>query len=176
MNTSKLCKSFLQVSNQEIAMHLESVTVENLTVGAHLSQLDINYVTSMASQRHEPQKQQIVRYCDSVKFEQVLDHGDLSNGLNSCEAPTTQPHQQQPRSFASSRATSDMEDPCEDPLNVQETSAHSFSLPSTSHHIDADNTDEIMVQYTKRSKNALLESALNNPTIDETETNWLVEL
>lgn len=61
----------LQVSNHQIAMHLEGdmTVVGNLTVSGHLSQLGINYVTSInpEDQSREP----IVHYCDSVKYESV---------------------------------------------------------------------------------------------------------
>uniref|UniRef100_V9IGN3 Zinc finger protein n=1 Tax=Apis cerana TaxID=7461 RepID=V9IGN3_APICE len=33
---------------------------------------------------------------------------------------------------------------------------------------------EILVEYTKRTKHALLETTLNNPTIDETGSHWYV--
>jgi hypothetical protein len=149
-------------------MHLEgemAVSVENLTVGGHLSQLDINYVTSMAS--NSQAQKQIVHYCDEVKFESVAPK-ELENSLADCESGGVARR----RSFTTSRVESDIEDACDDPMSVAEASAHSFDLPSTSHVDTADNNDGIMVQYTKSSKNALLENALGNPTMDETESNW----
>ncbi|XP_011499854.1 PREDICTED: zinc finger protein 519-like [Ceratosolen solmsi marchali] len=159
-----------EVSNQEIAMHLEgemAVSVENLTVGAHLSQLDINYVASMASDSQG--QKQIVHYCDEVKFESVTPK-ELEGSLVNCE-PTEIARRQ---SFPSSRVESDIDDACEEPLSVAEASGHSFALPSTSHVDASDNNDGIMVQFTKSTKSALLQGALNNPTIDETESNWYI--
>lgn len=151
-------------------MHLDGeITVENLTVDSHLSHLDINYVTSMASVADDQSQKQhmTVHYCDEVKFDTVTPK-ELQERL-AIESVNA-------NSFSSSRAESDIDDGCngnEDPLNaVTDNSVHSFSLPSTSNIDSADNTDTIMVQYTKSTKNALLQSALNNPTIDETESNW----
>lgn len=162
---------FPKVCKQEIAMHLEGdITVENLTVTGHLSQLDINYVTSMtptADPTSQKEQQMNVHYCDEVKFDAVTTK-NLQDRLVAESVSTA-------NSFPSSRAESDIDDGCngnDDPLNTADNSAHSFSLPSTSQVDAGDNTDGIMVQYTKSTKNALLESALNNPTIDETESHW----
>lgn len=43
--------------------------VGNLTVSDHLSQLGINYVTAISADDHS--REQIVHYCDNVKFETV---------------------------------------------------------------------------------------------------------
>ncbi|XP_031783060.1 zinc finger protein isoform X1 [Nasonia vitripennis] len=162
-----------EVCKQEMAMQLEGdMTVENLTVAGHLSQLDINYVTSMTSAAdHQSQKEEqiSVHYCDEIKFDGIAAK-NLQDRLVAESVSTA-------NSFPSSRAESEIDDGCngnDNPLNNAESSAHSFSLPSTSHVDVGDNTDGIMVQYTKSTKNALLESALNNPTIDETESHWYV--
>lgn len=72
-------------------MHLEGdmTVVENLD--GHLSQLGINYVTSIS---HEDQSQeQIVHYCENVKYEtgqikqeyKIIDHHRLQEGLTTDE-------------------------------------------------------------------------------------------
>lgn len=67
----------LQVSSQQITMHLEGdvTVVSNLTVGTDLSQLDINYVTSISPQNQDCQdgcQIERVQFCKNVKFEPVL--------------------------------------------------------------------------------------------------------
>ena len=51
-------------------MHLDGnmTVVGNLTVEGHLDQLGINYVTSINS---DTSREQIVHYCESVKYEPV---------------------------------------------------------------------------------------------------------
>ena len=50
-------------------------------------------------------------------------------------------------------------------------SSHENALPSTS-QVNSENC--LMVEYSKRTKQTLLESILHNPTIDETGTNWYI--
>lgn len=52
-------------------MHLEGdmTVVGNLTVSGHLSQLGINYVTSISPE--DQSQEQIVHYCENVKYETV---------------------------------------------------------------------------------------------------------
>lgn len=45
--------------------------VGNLTVSSHLSQLGINYVTSMNTVPDDQNQEPIVHYCDNVKYESV---------------------------------------------------------------------------------------------------------
>lgn len=51
-------------------MHLEGdmTVVGNLTVSGHLDQLGINYVTSITPDQDQ---EQIVHYCENVKYETV---------------------------------------------------------------------------------------------------------
>lgn len=60
----------LQVSNHQITMHLEGdmTVVGSLTVDGHLDPLEINYVTAV---NPETSREQIVHYCESVKYESV---------------------------------------------------------------------------------------------------------
>ena len=60
----------LQVTNHQITMHLEGdmTVVGSLTVEGHLDQLGINYVTAV---NPEASREQIVHYCESVKYEPV---------------------------------------------------------------------------------------------------------
>lgn len=59
------------MSNHQIAMHLEGdmTVVRNLTVSNHLSQLEINYVTSIS--REDQTQEQIVHNFERVKYETV---------------------------------------------------------------------------------------------------------
>lgn len=71
-------------------------------------------------------------------------------------------------------AKSEMEESClnENRAGTREHVDSVNVLPSTSQINDVQ--CEIMVKYTKRTKHALLESVLNNPTIDETGSHWYV--
>lgn len=53
-------------------MHLEGdmTVVGNLTVDGHLSQLGIDYVTTIGPESQS--QEQIVHYCDNVKYETVV--------------------------------------------------------------------------------------------------------
>lgn len=71
-------------------MHLEEdmTVVGNLTVSGHLSQLGINYVTSINPETET--REQIVHYCENVKYESVPikeEYQSLQESLNS-EDPT----------------------------------------------------------------------------------------
>ncbi|KAL6447097.1 hypothetical protein ACFW04_001445 [Cataglyphis niger] len=76
--------------------------------------------------------------------------------------------------FGSSQtdAEAEIEESCmnEDEIREHVDSKFVNALPSTSQINDI--SCEIMVKYTKESKHALLESALNNPTMDETGSHW----
>ncbi|XP_014485168.1 PREDICTED: zinc finger protein 2 homolog isoform X2 [Dinoponera quadriceps] len=163
-----------EVSNHQIAMHLEGdmTVVGNLTVSGHLSQLGINYVTSISPE--DQSQEQIVHYCENVKYETVPmkeQYHRLQERL-ATEEPHIQLESNLPAdNFAPSQEEKDeMEDSC-----IKQEHKHVSSvnaLPSTSQMNNV--SCEIMVKYTKRTKDALLKSTLDNPTVDETGSHWYV--
>ncbi|XP_011141484.1 zinc finger protein 2-like [Harpegnathos saltator] len=164
-----------EVSNHQIAMHLEGdmTVVGNLTVSGHLSQLGINYVTSISPE--DQSQEQIVHYCENVKYETVpIKEEYLQNRLQERLA-TEEPHVLENNvpadNFASSQEEKDeMEKSC---MKQERSHVNSVnSLPSTSQVNGV--PCEIMVKYTKRTKDALLKSTLDSPTVDETGSHWYV--
>ncbi|XP_015191821.1 PREDICTED: zinc finger protein 2-like [Polistes dominula] len=168
-----------EVSNHQIAMHLEGdmTVVGNLTVDGHLSQLGINYVTSINPETET--RGQLVHYCEDVKYESVpikQEYQSLQEGLNSedpthvleSNVPTDGFHSSQPETESEIEETTVSENEVCRNMDV----SHSNVLPSTSQS-NTENT-EVIVEYTKETKNTLLKSILSNPTIDETNTHWYV--
>lgn len=166
-----------EVSNHQIAMHLEGdmTVVGNLTVSGHLSQLGINYVTSINPE--DQNREQIVHYCENVKYESVpikeeyhrlqdrLTTEDPAHVLEN-NVPDEVFHAPQPE------PESDMEDTriTENQTVTHIHSPHTTTLVSTNQVTTE--TPEILVEYTKRAKHSLLESTLHNPTVDETGSHW----
>ncbi|KAF7418744.1 hypothetical protein HZH68_001397 [Vespula germanica] len=168
-----------EVSNHQIAMHLEGdmTVVGNLTVSGHLSQLGINYVTSINSETET--REQIVHYCENVKYESVpikQEYQRLQERLNPEDpthvlennVPTDGFHSSQPETESEIEEATVSENEVRRNIDV----SHSNVLPSTSQS-NTENT-EVIVEYTKGTKDSLLESILNNPTVDETGTHWYV--
>nr|XP_050866804.1 zinc finger protein ZFP2-like [Vespula vulgaris] len=168
-----------EVSNHQIAMHLEGdmTVVGNLTVSGHLSQLGINYVTSINSETET--REQIVHYCENVKYESVpikQEYQRLQERLNSEDpthvlennVPADGFHSSQPETESEIEEATVSENEVRRNIDV----SHSNVLPSTSQS-NTENT-EVIVEYTKGTKHSLLESILNNPTVDETGTHWYV--
>ncbi|KYM93004.1 hypothetical protein ALC53_00543 [Atta colombica] len=161
-----------EVSNHQIAMHLDSDIAVVGNLGGHLSQLGINYVTSINPE--DQSQEQIVHYCENVKYEAdpiKQEYHRLQDRLTTEESQHILKNNVPVDNFVSSQAEteSEIEESC---INENGTHEHvdSMSLPSTS-QINGVHC-EIMVKYTKRTKHALLESTLSNPTIDETGSNW----
>ncbi|XP_076239749.1 uncharacterized protein LOC143182575 [Calliopsis andreniformis] len=165
-----------EVSNHQIAVHLEGdmTVVGNLTVSDHLSQLGINYVTSISSE--DQNRGQIVHYCDNVKFESVPikeEYHRLHDRLTAEDTVTVLENNVPHDSFPPTQSNSgDFKE-----VNVIEnktlrntTHPETNSLASTS-QVTTENP-KIVVEYTKREKHGLLESTLSNPTIDETGSHW----
>ena len=123
-----------------------------LSVETHLDQLDMNFETDIESD-HQNTKH-IIQYCDNLpdKIEiESINHITSTNITN--------------QSFPSSRTESDIDDP-------SDVTAAAFSLQSTNDVVTVNTVNAIILQYTKSTKNALFENALNNSTIDETGINW----
>lgn len=168
-----------EVSNHQIAMHLEGdmAVVGNLTVSGHLSQLGINYVTSINPE--DQSREQIVHYCDNVKYESVpvkQEYHRLQDRLAVEDTAHVLENNVPHEGFATSQPETES-DIDESGVSESETHRHTISshennLASTS-QVAAENT-EILVEYTKRDKHSLLETTLNNPTIDETGSHWYV--
>ncbi|XP_070167908.1 zinc finger protein 260 [Polyergus mexicanus] len=162
-----------EVSNHQIAMHLESdmTVVENLD--GHLSQLGINYVTSINPE--DQSQEQIVHYCENVKYEAgpiKQEYRTLQNRLTTEDSQHVLENNVSTDNFVSSHADAEaeIEESCMNENGIREHVDSVNTLPSTSQINDI--SCEIMVKYTKESKHALLESALNNPTMDETGSHW----
>ncbi|EGI67202.1 PREDICTED: zinc finger protein 665-like [Acromyrmex echinatior] len=161
-----------EVSNHQIAMHLDSDITVVGNLGGHLSQLGINYVTSINPE--DQSQEQIVHYCENVKYEAdpiKQEYHRLQDRLTAEEPQHILKNNIPVDNFVSSQVEteSEIEESC---INENGTHEHvdSMNLPSTS-QINGVHC-EIMVKYTKRTKHALLESTLSNPTIDETGSNW----
>ncbi|KAJ8676310.1 hypothetical protein QAD02_012097 [Eretmocerus hayati] len=136
-----------QVSNEDMSMHLSAgdmtVTVENLTVENHLSQLGIDYVTSL-----EPDimiKKQIPSYCNDIQ----------------CPTPN-------PQSLTSSTVANGVNG---DPLNIAHSPLQSYILPAMNNCVTVEN-ESIIAQYTQSTKDALLQNALSSPAPDGSQINW----
>ncbi|KAK9300288.1 hypothetical protein QLX08_006966 [Tetragonisca angustula] len=167
-----------EVSNHQIAMHLEGdmTVVGNLTVSGHLSQLGINYVTSINPE--DQNRESIVHYCDNVKYESVpikQEYHRLQDRLPTEDPTNVLENNVSHENFAPTQPEtgSDIE---ETRVVESETPNHTTSQTNTmasTSQITAE-SPEILVEYTKRTKHALLESTLNNPTIDETGSHWYV--
>ncbi|KYQ55806.1 hypothetical protein ALC60_05305 [Trachymyrmex zeteki] len=161
-----------EVSNHQIAMHLDSDIAVVGNLGGHLSQLGINYVTSINPE--DQSQEQIVHYCENVKYEAdpiKQEYHRLQDRLTTEEPQHILKNNVPVDNFVSPQAEteSEIEESC---INENGTHEHvdSMNLPSTSQINGV--PCEIMVKYTKRTKHALLESTLNNPSIDETGSNW----
>ncbi|XP_076175029.1 uncharacterized protein LOC143150548 isoform X1 [Ptiloglossa arizonensis] len=157
-----------EVSNHQIAVHLEGdmTVVGNLTVSDHLGQLGINYVTSITPE--DQNREQIVHYCDNMKYESVKQEYRRLKDRLTTEDPTNVLENSVPHEG------SDIEEAHvgENESPTHTTPSQTNTLASTS-QVATGNT-EILVEYTKRAKHTLLESTLNNPTIDETGSHWYV--
>ncbi|XP_015589654.1 zinc finger protein 260 [Cephus cinctus] len=168
-----------EVSNHQIAMHLEGdmTVVSNLTVGDHLDQLGINYVTSISPQ--DQNREQIVHYCENVKYEPVTvkeEYERLQERLT-VDAPThaienNVTTDEFPPSHAETDSEIEESGVSENETHENSDPLHTNALPSTSQVTTESST--IMVEYSKRTKHSLLDTTLNNPTIDETGANWYV--
>ena len=167
-----------EVSNHQIAVHLEGdvTVVGNLTVSDHLSQLGINYVTSISSD--DQNQGQIVHYSNNVKYESIPmkpEYRRLQERLTTEDPANVLENNVQHESFppGQSETGSDMEEArVIENESPSHTTPQTNSLASTS-QVTTANT-EILIEYTKRAKHALLESTLSNPTIDETGSHWYV--
>ncbi|XP_043272210.1 zinc finger protein 260-like isoform X2 [Venturia canescens] len=168
-----------EVSNHGIAMHLEGdiTVVGDLTVDGHLSQLGINYVTTIATENSS--QEQIVHYCDNVKYETV----DVKENYPRLQERLTVEVATQPiknnvvtDDYSSSHPEAENELKKRIIIKGDRSSTleplHGESIPSTSHVTNKET--EIIVEYTKRTKESLLENILNNPTLDETGSSWYV--
>ncbi|XP_066599427.1 zinc finger protein 260-like [Prorops nasuta] len=168
-----------EVSNHQIAMHLEGdmTVVGNLTVSGHLSQLGINYVTSISSDT--PNQEQIVHYCESVKYEAVpvkSEYQRLQGSLTTKSSVQVLEDNIARSEFTAAHAEGENELE-ESVINENENhgtigASHSSDLPSTS-QVNTESS-EMIVEYTKLAKDALLESIISNPSIDDTGSNWYV--
>ncbi|XP_020278456.1 zinc finger protein 813-like isoform X2 [Pseudomyrmex gracilis] len=162
-DTVRMVEHMQEVSNHQIAIHLENDISVVGNLDRHLSQLGMNYVTSMSPE--DQSEEHIVHYCDSVKYET----GPIKEEY----------HRLQDRLIAEEpqhvlennvEAENEIEVPC---MNANGTGEHPLNnFPSTSQMTDV--PCKIMVKYSKMAKHALLESILNNPTVDETGSHWYV--
>ncbi|XP_011259645.1 zinc finger protein 2 homolog [Camponotus floridanus] len=162
-----------EVSNHQIAMHLEGDMTVVGNLDGHLSQLGINYVTSISPE--DQNQEQIVHYCENIKYETnpiKQEYRRLQNSLATEESQHVLENNVSADNFGSSQtdAEGDIEESCLNENGIREHVDSMNALPSTSHINDI--SCEIMVKYTKESKHALLESTLNNPTMDETGSHW----
>ncbi|XP_046597359.1 zinc finger protein 260 [Neodiprion lecontei] len=179
-----------EVSTQQLTMHLEGdvTVVSNLTVETDLSQLDINYVTSISPQNqdcHDTCQMERVQFCKDIKFEPVIvkdEYHRLQERLStecSTEANETDERENrmhQPDSDSDSEVDASVEnemetrteDGTEDPLQAG-------IAPSTSGRSNlSSNASETPVEYTKSAKASLLQAILTNPSIDEAGNSWYV--
>ncbi|KOC67315.1 Zinc finger protein 484 [Habropoda laboriosa] len=166
-----------EVSNHQIAMHLEGdmAVVGNLTVSGHLSQLGINYVTSINPD--DQNREQIVHYCDNVKYESVpikQEYHRLQDRLATEDPTNVLENNVSHENFPSAQPEtgSDIEETHIVENETRHTTPQTNTMASTS-QVTAGNSD-ILVEYTKGAKHTLLETTLNNPTIDETGSHWYV--
>ncbi|XP_012286496.1 zinc finger protein 2 [Orussus abietinus] len=164
-----------EVSGHQIAMHLEGdmAVVGNLTVEGHLGQLGINYVTSISSNTQNGDR--IVHYCDDT-FKVKDEYQRLQERLNEEDSARAIETDVASDVFPSSHTEIDREidnsGVIENGNGESSDSLHANTIPSTS-RVNPGNSS-LMVEYTKSAKHALLNSILNNPTIDETGSNWFV--
>lgn len=162
-----------EVSNHQIAMHLENDMTVVGNLDGHLSQLGINYVTSINPE--DQSQEQIVHYCENVKYETgpiKQEYRTLQNRLTTEDSQHVLENNVSTDNFGSSHADAEaeIEESCMNENGIREHVDSVNALPSTSQINDI--SCEIMVKYTKESKHTLLESALNNPTMDETGSHW----
>lgn len=157
-----------EVSNHEIAMHLEGdiTVVGNLTVQGHLDPIEINYVTIDPNASNE----QIVHYCESVKYEPLAVKDEfrrLQESLN--VEPTTHAIENNvsTEDFSSTHKTKETFSIPSESLNTTTVT----ELPSTS-QVNTENC--LVVEYSKQGKKELFDSILENPTIDANGVNWYV--
>ncbi|RLU25672.1 hypothetical protein DMN91_001829 [Ooceraea biroi] len=163
------------VSNHQIAMHLDGDMTVVGNLSGPLSQLGINYVTSISAT--DQSQEQIVHYCENVKYETgpiKQEYHRLQDRLTTEEPQHVLENNVSGDNFTTSQdeTKNKLEESC---MNENGTGEHVDSvnaLPSTSQINGV--PCEIMVKYTKRTKRALLESTLSNPTIDETGSHWYV--
>ncbi|EZA50182.1 hypothetical protein DMN91_001830 [Ooceraea biroi] len=164
-----------EVSNHQIAMHLDGDMTVVGNLSGPLSQLGINYVTSISAT--DQSQEQIVHYCENVKYETgpiKQEYHRLQDRLTTEEPQHVLENNVSGDNFTTSQdeTKNKLEESC---MNENGTGEHVDSvnaLPSTSQINGV--PCEIMVKYTKRTKRALLESTLSNPTIDETGSHWYV--
>ncbi|KAL6255927.1 hypothetical protein P5V15_013167 [Pogonomyrmex californicus] len=155
-----------EVSNHQIAMHLENGICGNLDP---LSQLGINYVTSINPE--DQSQEQIVHYCENVKYEADPIKQEYHR-LTTEEPQHVLKNDVPADNFVPPETENEIDESCMTENGTLEHVNSVNALPSTSQINDV--PCEIMVKYTKRTKHALLESTLNNPTIDETGSHWYV--
>ncbi|XP_014230208.1 zinc finger protein 260-like [Trichogramma pretiosum] len=139
--------------SQDLAINLDgNLTVGNINVGDHLSHIDINsYVDSMSSTANvQLQAEKLIQYCNEVNTD--------SNIM-----------EEEHHSVAHSSTQSNIDD---DGMGSSENTTHAFTLTSTSN--DMNNENGMVMQYTKGTKDALIEDLLKNPTIDENESTWYI--
>ncbi|XP_034938294.1 zinc finger protein 260-like [Chelonus insularis] len=163
------------VSNHQITMHLDGgmTVVGNLTV----DHLGINYVTAIdpGSQSEE----QILHYCENDKYETVAvkeEYERIHDRLTTDASTRNMENNVANDGFSQTQAAteSDVDETIGNKAQgsgVSE-SLHSSPMPSTSQ--ETANNIEIVVEYTGNTKSGLLESILNNPTIDDTGSNWYI--
>lgn len=154
-------------------MHLggDITVVGNLTVDEHLG---INYVTAIDADSQNTE--QIVHYCDTslVKDEYQRLHDGLTGVNNASHTIETNVHNNE---FNQSHVDGDS-DVDETIVSEIETpgftteSLHSNTMPSTSQ--ESEKSPEIIIEYTKRTKDTLIENILQTPTIDETGNSWYI--
>ncbi|KAK0094698.1 hypothetical protein PV326_010251 [Microctonus aethiopoides] len=175
--------------NQEQIVHYcENVKYETVNVKENYTQLH-EQLTEDATHTVDPEsenQEQIVHYCENVKYETVRVKENYSQLHEQLTEDTTHnvEHTKQTTNAEFSQSHVENENHI-DPLMITrgesgcgeqtaDTSEtiHASALPSTS--IEMSKTSEIMVEYTKRAKNTLLENSLNNPTMDETGSNWYI--
>ncbi|KAL6447096.1 hypothetical protein ACFW04_001445 [Cataglyphis niger] len=173
---------------KEEAVHISEhhlTRVNNIgTVRRNLNNIQINNedVQSHSAIPHETVEptmhtMQVIDEMDLAGGEQVVTQEEIGQqdtdiqvaGIDCLDGDTVSTD-----NFGSSQtdAEAEIEESCmnEDEIREHVDSKFVNALPSTSQINDI--SCEIMVKYTKESKHALLESALNNPTMDETGSHW----
>ncbi|KAH0569008.1 zinc finger protein 260-like [Cotesia glomerata] len=147
-----------EVSNHQIAIHLDGdmTVVGNLTVNNHLG---INYVTAIVPEQ-QTEDEQILHYCENVKYEGV-DVKEEYQRLQLSEVPPSHSIESSSETFVATVESTDTA------LNSQIPSPE---LPSTSQ--EASKPDP--VEYTKESKDTLIENVISNPSIDQAGAKWYI--
>ncbi|CAG5106360.1 Protein of unknown function [Cotesia congregata] len=148
-----------EVSNHQIAIHLDGdmTVVGNLTVNNHLG---INYVTAIVPEQ-QTEDEQILHYCENVKYEGV-DVKEEYQRLQLSEVPPSHSIESTSETFVATVESTDSA------LNSQIPSPE---LPSTSQEAS---TKPDPVEYTKESKDTLIENVISNPSIDQAGAKWYI--